>query len=242
MIIKKHIPNMITGLNLFSGCIAVSNAIQGNLLAAFLFIILAAVFDFLDGFAARKLNAVSAIGKDLDSLSDDISFGLAPAAIVSSLLKECYYPESILGIAFLIPYIPYVIAVFSALRLAKFNNDERQHISFIGMPTPACAIMTGAMANMPVAAFLWQPAPVFSEILHTNFGIVLLLCYAFITSWLLVCPIRMFSFKKKGRLQYTFAATALVLTAIFGFAGIFAAMVLYVLISFVRHYGTKQKA
>ena len=173
--IKKHIPNAITSLNLFSGCIAVVSAIEGDLTAAFLFIILSAVFDFFDGFAARKLGVASPIGKDLDSLADDISFGLAPAAIVSSLLKECDYPEAMLDWAFVIPYIPYVIAVFSALRLAKFNNDERQHVSFIGMPTPANAIMTGAMANMPVAAFLWQPAPVFSDMLHFGLWSVLML-------------------------------------------------------------------
>lgn len=231
--IKKHIPNAITSLNLFSGCIAVVSAIEGDLTAAFLFIILSAVFDFFDGFAARKLGVTSPIGKDLDSLADDISFGLAPAAIVSSLLKECDYPEAMLDWAFVIPYIPYVIAVFSALRLAKFNNDERQHVSFIGMPTPANAIMTGAMANMPVAAFLWQPAPVFSDMLHFGlWSVLMLLAYAFITSWLLVCPVPMFSFKQKGKTQYVFAGCAIVLTALFAFAGLFATMVLYIAISF----------
>lgn len=230
---KKHIPNTITSLNLFSGCIAVVSAIEGNLLASFFFIILSAIFDFFDGFAARRLNVTSAIGKDLDSLADDISFGLAPAAIVSSLLKECYYPEWSLDWAFIIPYIPFVIAVFSALRLARFNNDERQHLYFIGMPTPANAIMTGSMANIPVASFLWHPAPYFSEILQNGcWGIIMLLCYAIITSWLLICPVPMFSFKQKGRLQYLFVACTVALTAIFAFAGIFASMVLYVVISF----------
>lgn len=230
---KKHIPNTITSLNLFSGCIAVVSAIEGNLLASFLFILLSAIFDFFDGFAARRLNVTSAIGKDLDSLADDISFGLAPAAIVSSLLKDCYYPEWLLDWAFIVPYIPFVIAVFSALRLARFNNDERQHLYFIGMPTPANAIMTGAMANIPVASFLWHPAPCFSEILQSgSWGIIMLLCYTIITSWLLVCPVPMFSFKQKGRQQYLFAACTVAFTAIFAFAGIFASMVLYVVISF----------
>lgn len=231
MSIKKHIPNSITCMNLFSGCIAVDCAMRGNLLAAFCFIILSAVFDFFDGFAARRLGVASPIGKDLDSLADMVSFGLAPAAIVSSLLKECQYPDALLDAAFLVPYLAYFIAVFSGLRLARFNNDERQHKSFIGLATPANAIMTASLANIPAASLLWQPWPEFGIVWSGPWGIAVLLAYVALSSYLLVCPLSMFSFKQVGKLQYIFAGIALCLTAVFGFAGIFATMLVYIIMS-----------
>ncbi len=115
---------------------------------ALLFIILSAVFDFFDGMLARVLNAHSIIGKDLDSLADDVSFGVAPSLIVSLLLKEMYYPASMEFIAPYLPYAAFLISVFSALRLAKFNNDTRQTSSFIGLPVPANALFWGS--------FVWE--------------------------------------------------------------------------------------
>ena len=121
---KKHIPNTITCCNLISGCIA--------------------VFDFFDGFAARLLHVSSPVGKELDSLADDITFGFAPATIVYSMLKTTL-SSSTCGtetcpLITLLPYAAFIIAAFSALRLAKFNLDERQATSFIGLPTPANAL------------------------------------------------------------------------------------------------------
>jgi len=137
--IKKHIPNSITCLNLFSGCVAVFLAFKGNYEGAIIAILLAAVFDFFDGFAARLLKAYSPMGKELDSLADMVSFGVAPGAIVFSLLSETNVCEWLPFLAFLIP-------VFSGLRLAKFNIDERQTTSFIGLPTPANAIFWAGLA------------------------------------------------------------------------------------------------
>lgn len=135
---KKQIPNIITLLNLFSGCIAIVMAFDGNFMAAFIFVVLAAVFDFFDGFAARLLGASSKLGLELDSLADVVSFGVAPAtAVFMLLLQFTHYPRFLLPLAEFIPYLAFLIPVFSAYRLAKFNIDERQTTSFLGLPTPA---------------------------------------------------------------------------------------------------------
>ena len=147
---KKHIPNTITCLNLISGCIATYYAFQGCYEMALLFIVIGAVFDFFDGMSARLLHVSSPIGKELDSLADCITFGFAPSAIVFSYMASihagirCLSP---LELPFLVlvgqagtAVIAFVMAAFSALRLAKFNLDERQTMGFIGLPTPANAL------------------------------------------------------------------------------------------------------
>ena len=136
---KKHIPNTITCLNLISGCIATYWAFQGDYELALLFIVIGAVFDFFDGMVARLLHVSSPIGKELDSLADDITFGFAPSAIVFDFL--CKFHTHL----FFIPFLAFIMAAFSALRLAKFNLDERQALGFIGLPTPANALFWGAL-------------------------------------------------------------------------------------------------
>ena len=136
---KKHIPNTITCCNLISGCIATYFAFQGDFELALLFIIIGAVFDFFDGMTARLLGVSSPIGKELDSLADDITFGFAPSAIIFGYL--CTFHIHI----FTLPFLAFVMAAFSALRLAKFNLDERQALGFIGLPTPANALFWGAL-------------------------------------------------------------------------------------------------
>jgi CDP-diacylglycerol---serine O-phosphatidyltransferase len=187
--IKKHIPNFITCLNLFSGCVAVYFAFRGNYQMAFIAILLSAVFDFFDGFAARILHAYSAMGKELDSLADVISFGMAPGAIVFSLLSGA-------GICEWLPFVAFLIPVFSGLRLAKFNIDERQTSSFIGLPVPANAIFwAGIVYSFPV-------------FLLGNIWILLILIGLF--CYFLISEIPMFSLKfkniawKNNQLQYIF--------------------------------------
>lgn len=161
MNIRKNIPNAITAGNLFCGCIALVFAFRGELFTSAVFVGLAALLDFLDGFAARLLKVSSPIGKDLDSLADMVTFGLVPGitvfhlfyfALIQSKTQGITYEIQQLsrenGIAFqfsswelLLPYLAFFITVFSAIRLAKFNNDERQTDSFIGLPTPANAIL-----------------------------------------------------------------------------------------------------
>ena len=119
--ITRHIPNAVTCCNLFSGCIASVMAFNEDYTLAISFIILGAVFDFFDGMLARLFKVSGPLGKELDSLADDITFGFAPSAIVFSLFKEVHYPDFLLPVADYMPYTAFLISVFSALRLGKFN-------------------------------------------------------------------------------------------------------------------------
>ena len=138
MKLKKHIPNAITSMNLLSGVFGVIVTLQGRIDQAFLLMLAAAVFDFCDGFAARLLHAYSPVGKELDSLADVVSFGVLPALVLYRLMA--------FQVRGWIVFIPLILAVFSALRLAKFNVDERQHSTFLGLPTPAAAMICGSLA------------------------------------------------------------------------------------------------
>ena len=143
--ITRHIPNFITCCNLFCGCIASVMAFQAKYETAIAFIILGAVFDFFDGMLARLFKVSGPLGKELDSLADDITFGFAPSAIVFSLFKEVHYPAFLMPMEAYLPYCAFLIAVFSAYRLGKFNIDPRQSTSFIGLPTPANALFWGSL-------------------------------------------------------------------------------------------------
>lgn len=218
MNIRKHIPNSITMLNLFAGSMGVYFAFQGNYPAAFFAILIAAVFDFLDGFAARLLKAYSPMGKELDSLADVISFGMAPGAIVFSLMEQSVWPEWLRFVGFLIP-------VFSALRLAKFNIDENQSSSFIGLPTPANAIFWGGLAYS------------FSYELILNPWITVVLCLLF--SALLVAPLPMFALKlkspkwSKNKMQYLFLIGSIALLVMMGWDAFAPIIALYIVAAIV---------
>ena len=225
--ITRHIPNTVTCLNLFSGCIACVMAFEANYKAALGFIILSAVFDFFDGMLARLLNAPSAIGKELDSLADDISFGVAPSLVIFTFLKEpaMVYPDFLLGVKEYIPYLGFLIAVFSGLRLAKFNVDERQTSSFIGLPTPANALFWGALI---VGGFDFL-------LLHLNVIYILVLVCLF--SWLLVAEIPMFALKfknlswKDNKISYIFLIVCAPLLILLGISGFAAVIAWYIILS-----------
>ncbi|MBR4572366.1 MAG: CDP-diacylglycerol--serine O-phosphatidyltransferase [Prevotella sp.] len=173
---KKHIPNTITCCNLVCGCIATAYAITGQPAMALLFIILGAVFDFFDGMSARLLGVSSEIGKELDSLADDVTFGVAPASII-------FYELEVLGI---FPYIAFLVAALSAVRLAKFNLDTRQTTSFIGLPTPANALFWGSLIvgfGPVLEQYSWFPW--------------LIIVGIFLSSWMLVAEVPMFALKFK---------------------------------------------
>lgn len=219
--LKKHIPNTITCCNLISGCIATYWAFQGNYELALLFIVIGAVFDFFDGMSARLLHVSSPIGKELDSLADDITFGFAPSAIVFDYLK----PETEL-----LPFLVFVMSAFSALRLAKFNLDERQALGFIGLPTPANALFWGSLI---VGAGDWlKSAPVIS----TNLSLIIL-AGIFISCWLLIAEIPMFALKfktwgwKGNEVKYIFLLTSIILLAFLGVSGLAAVIAWYILLS-----------
>ncbi|MCQ2286425.1 MAG: CDP-alcohol phosphatidyltransferase family protein [Bacteroidales bacterium] len=227
---KKHIPNLITCGNLVSGCVAITFALHGNVKVAALLIILSAVFDFFDGFAARMLKVSSPIGKDLDSLSDVVSFGVAPAAIIFSFLQSCMTslpPMMREGWGTLLPYIAFIIPPFSALRLAKFNHDERQTTEFRGLATPANAMFIGfipyAAQNMPVLY---------------NFWLVIVLVILF--SIFLLTDLPMFSLKfhhfkfKENEVRYLFLALSLVFLMIFKLGAFPIIILTYILISVAR--------
>ncbi|MFT4073711.1 MAG: CDP-alcohol phosphatidyltransferase family protein [Dysgonamonadaceae bacterium] len=185
---KKHIPNLITSLNLFSGCIGCVAAFHGALDWVVFWVVLAGVFDFLDGFCSRLLKAYSSIGKELDSLADMISFGLAPSLAIFSLLggANMMYPEWLIPVREYIPYLAFVIAVFSALRLAKFNVDERQTLSFIGLATPANALFWASYCAGIYKMQIIEPGIMFATLI-----------LIFIFSYLMISEIPMFSLKKR---------------------------------------------
>lgn len=201
-------------------------AFHGNYKEALLFIVLGAMFDFFDGMTARLLHVSSPIGKELDSLADDITFGLAPAAIAFSLFKEVYYPDFLMPVAGIMPYTAFLIAVFSGLRLAKFNIDERQTSSFIGMPTPANALF---WASLAVGGH--------SFLISDNFNAIYLFVLVVVMSLLLVAELPMFSLKFKdlswghNKVSYIFLIVSLPLLIIFQLSGIAAVIIWYILLS-----------
>ena len=182
MVIVKHIPNSITCLNLLSGCIGIVFCLKGRLDVAFVLMLAAAVFDFCDGFAARALGAYSDIGKELDSLADVVSFGVLPSIILFSLMEIFAGPRSLFS------YLPFLLAAFSALRLAKFNLDERQHDSFLGLATPASAMICGSYGYL-----VQKYSSLALE--HPVFHIVFILCLTAVLCSLMVSEIQMFNMK-----------------------------------------------
>lgn len=223
--ITKQIPNTITCCNLISGCIAVSYALASNYEMAFLFIIIGAVFDFFDGMSARLLGVSSPIGKELDSLADDVTFGVAPASIIFDWLYTQEYPECLGFAAPIIPYLAFLIAAFSALRLAKFNLDERQTTSFIGLPTPANALF---WASLIVGS---------GDVLSMPLVLVMI----FVSSWILVAEIPMFALKfkhwgwKGNEVKYIFVILCVPSLLILKTSGFAFIVFLYVVMSIITN-------
>jgi CDP-diacylglycerol--serine O-phosphatidyltransferase len=181
MTLRKHIPNTITSMNLLAGIMGVIFTLEGRLEGAFSLMILAAVFDFCDGLAARLLDAHSPIGADLDSLADVVSFGVLPALMLYKVIPA--------DTPAILRYIPLFVAVMSAVRLAKFNVDTRQTLDFLGLPTPSCAMICGSLA-----CFLQAGGG-----LPAGIAVWLLDAIAILLGLLLVSEVPMFGMKiKKG--------------------------------------------
>ena len=220
MSIKKHIPNTITCCNLVSGCIATWFAFQGDFSMALLFIVIGAVFDFFDGMVARLLHVSSPIGKELDSLADCITFGFAPSAIVFSYL--CTFHIHLL----FVPFLAFVMAAFSALRLAKFNLDERQALGFIGLPTPANALFWGSLIVGLNEYFVCFEGMEW-----------VILTGTFISCYLLVSEIPMFALKfktwgwKGNEIKYIFILSCIPLLLLFRVSGFAAIIAWYIILS-----------
>lgn len=226
---KKHIPNAITCCNLISGCIATYFAFAGNAQWALIWIIIGAVFDFFDGMTARLLGVSSPIGKELDSLADDITFGFAPSAIIFATLQTVNYPVAVDApiVRTLLPYSAFIMAAFSAVRLAKFNLDTRQTTSFIGLPTPANALFWGSLVVATQHV-----------IDNISWAMPLIVAGMLLSCYLLVCELPMFALKfkhwgwKDNEVKYSFAAASLVAILILGPLKAFAPIIAgYVILS-----------
>lgn len=255
MKIKQHIPNAITCCNLLCGCLAIVQAFEGNLVWAAYLVGLAAIFDFFDGFAARLLRVTSPIGKDLDSLADMVTFGVVPGIVMFQLIRESsllvidgpavggwtIYPPSQMArdlplINQVLIYSVFIIPVFSAIRLAKFNNDTRQTTSFIGLPTPANAIF---ICSIPLilrySDIGFMPSPYMLSIT------------SLVLSLLLVSEIPLFALKFKffgwrgNRVRYVFLALSLLLLITLQFVGIPLIIILYVLMSLITNAYLKRR-
>lgn len=220
--IKKHIPNAITCANLFSGCIGIVHAFNGNLELAAYFVLLSGIFDFFDGFAARLLNVKSVIGKELDSLADVVSFGFLPGVVMFQLLSQSN-PSS--------PYLPYagfIISIFSALRLAKFNVDTRQTEDFIGLNTPMNTLF---IVSLP---FIQKDYPLLTGSVPVLLGLI------FVLSWLLVSEIRIFSLKfssagwQQNKIKYIFLILSALLIPFLKFLAVPLILVLYIGLSLLH--------
>lgn len=236
MSIKKHIPNTITCCNLLSGCIAITCALYLEPKLAFAWIVMGAVFDFFDGMSARLLGVSSPIGKELDSLADIVTFGLAPSAIVFSQLSAMDFPCVVTpAMRDYLPFVAFVMAAFSALRLAKFNLDERQSLGFIGLPTPANALF---WSSLVVGAHTYLESSAIMSV-----AVVLMI---FVSCWLLVAEIPMFALKfkhwgwKGNEVKYVFIVSCVPLILIFKLSAFAIIVAWYVALSIA--VGIRDKA
>lgn len=223
-IMKKYIPNTITSLNLFSGCVGILFVLKGDYLSAFYCVLASGIFDFFDGLVARLLKVKSLIGKELDSLADVISFGFLPGTIVFTMLREVSSLEYL-------PYLGFLITVFSALRLAKFNIDERQTSDFIGVNTP---MNTFLIVSLP---FIGQIYPQYI------YNVYVLISLTIVTSLLLVSELKLFSMKlsslkwELNKYKYIFLIVSLILVLGLKILAIPVVFVLYIFFS-VLHFKT----
>lgn len=235
------VPNTITSLNLVSGCLAVFFAIDRQLGLASVFIFAAALFDFCDGFSARLLKAYSSIGKELDSLADLVSFGLAPAAIVFTMLELTLFGKNlhIQDIEanlnqWILLLSSLVIPIAGAFRLAKFNTDDRQSEQFLGMPIPANAIF---FASLSLVLILGEQTVIEPIILNKY----TLLISIFSCSFLMVSELPMFNLKfkniklKENALRYFFLGTTLLMIIFLQIYALPLIIIWYVLLSFISY-------
>ncbi len=279
--ITAIIPNAITCGNLLCGCIAIVFALEGNLVWAAYLVGIAAVLDFFDGFAARMLKVYSEMGKQLDSLADMVTFGVVPGIVMFKLMNYSLgnlYTASA-GTSFLsvspdyeqdyalyLPYLAFLISIFSALRLAKFNIDTRQSESFIGVPTPACTmlicslplilheqgLLSGASGNHGLLGDLGNFIAGFSDTSNNPYSFLLnfyfLAGLSLLMSYLLVAELPLFALKfkhlawKGNEVRYLFLISSLLMLVCFRYTGIPIIIILYVVLSLVNNLKSKVKS
>ncbi|MDR0364813.1 MAG: CDP-diacylglycerol--serine O-phosphatidyltransferase [Bacteroidales bacterium] len=225
MSFKRHIPNTITAFNILCGTLSIIAVFHWNLQIAAYFIFAGAVFDFFDGFVARLLKVSGAFGKELDSLCDVVTFGVAPGMIVYKMLFDNF------GAVSWVPFLALLIPVFSALRLAKFNLDERQTTGFIGLPTPANALF--------FAGISFINAPFFLSLLSWQWLLPIL---TILFSFLLIAEVPLMSLKfknfrfKENIIRYIFLFCALLLIIVFTNNALPSIILIYILISLISNF------
>ena len=220
-----NFPNALTCCNLICGCMATGAAFHAHFGWALAMIIAGAVFDFFDGMAARALGISGPIGKELDSLADVVTFGVAPSAMIFQLFGLVEYPSWMSFASTWLPYTAFVLAAFSALRLAKFNLDTRQSTSFIGLPTPANALFWASLivGELP---FLCSP----------RFNAAFLFLFLLASCFFLIAEVPLFALKfknfswKDNRIKYIFLVGCLALLPL-GITAITAIILWYILLS-----------
>jgi CDP-diacylglycerol---serine O-phosphatidyltransferase len=240
----RFVPSLFTSLNLVCGIIATYLSLEGRIDIAIVLMFIAAFFDFIDGFAARLLKVCGDFGKELDSLADLISFGLVPGAMLFFIQKTSLVGDSVsLGglsfIKWIFLLVPILIPVFSALRLAKFNIDERQKSEFIGLPTPANALFFASLCY----SFASQPESFLNKLNNP----ILISISVLLFSYLLVSEIPLFALKfssfgwKKNALRYIFLIISLALIVLFKIPGFTGVIILYILLSVMRNIFRNRK-
>ena len=250
MNIKKHIPNAITCGNLLCGCLAIVAAFNGNLVWSAYLVGIAAVLDFFDGFAARLLKVSGEMGKQLDSLADMVTFGVVPGVVMFQLMKgeifNCRIETMNVYTMYFYKYNKYIaliIPIFSALRLAKFNIDTRQTSSFIGVPTPANAIL---ICSLPLINH-FQPSFIGIDISLPIANIYFLISLSIIMSYLMVAELPLFALKFKNfgwtdnKIRYAFLISSLLLLIVFHFIAIPIIIFLYIVLSIINNIKTKNE-
>lgn len=226
----KQLPNLLTSGNLFCGCLGIIQCFSGNLTTATLFILVAAVFDFFDGFVARAVKANSEMGKELDSLADCVSFGALPAFMLYQLMLQS---KNLATAGNFWIYSSLLIAVFSALRLAKFNIDTRQSDSFIGVPTPADAMLIGSFPYLIEQKTFFEP---FLTNIYVLVGVAILMSYLMMAE----LPLIALKFKNftwaANRYTYLLLIGSVLLLAILQFSAVPIILLYYILLSVVKKF------
>ncbi len=224
MSIRNFIPNLFTSLNLAFGFLAIIEIFEGRLENVIYFTVLSGVVDFFDGFLARLLKSASNLGKDLDSLADMVSFGIVPALVMYKLLQM-----SAPGTYW--PYFAVLIAVMSGLRLAKFDNDERQSDGFFGLPTPSNAFFIISLAYLANDG-VWRE-------LMNNWAVLIIITLSMSILLVLDIPMMAFKFKqfrtKGNKGKYVFLIVSLIAVTTFKFTALPFIIVLYILVSILTH-------
>ena len=241
MSIKKHIPNFITLMNLLSGILSIYLVMEGDIKLAAALIFVAALLDFFDGFLARVLHAKSEIGVQLDSLADMVSFGVAPAFVLFHTIEIALEIQGNFSESYL-PFIAFVVPLFSALRLAKFNIDENQSSSFIGMPTPAVALLLASFPIM-ILGCLAENKGLYYDIVTNPY---ILAGTAVVSSLLMVSPLPMFALKftsvswDENQTRYIFIVLSVFLIILLKLAAIPLIIIMYLLLSLVLLFSKRK--